>query len=307
MKIAVIGAGAMGLLFSGYLSAENETYLIGRNENRLKTVQDKGVLITEKDGTSKTFFPKATTDSAEIGTVDYVILLTKSMDSHTALAAHRSLIGKDTILMTLQNGAGHESVLQKFAPSAQIAIGTTQDGSSIKAENEIMHSGVGRTAIGMIANNSEKLIALQETFIKCGFDTVVSEDINQLVWDKLMINSSSSVLSGLLNMPQGYCVDDADAFEVIKLLIHESVAVANADGAVFDEAEQIARIETHLKNARGGLVSVYADLNAGRFTEVDAISGSVIKKGRALGIPTPTHKLIRRLIHALERRAAYQL
>ncbi len=305
MKIAVIGAGAMGMLFAGYLSKENETYLIGRDAQRMAVVAAQGVVITEKDGSVGTYYPQAIVNSDAVGAVDLVVLLTKAMDSRTALSAHPALIGADTVLMTLQNGSGHEAVLQEFAPLSQIAIGTTKDGSSIAGDNAIRHSGVGTTAFGMVAGDLETLAAAEQTFNACGFETAKTNDIKFLIWNKLMINVSSSVVSGLLGMPQGYCVDDAYAWEITQKLVKEAVAVANADGMEFEEEAQIARVRELLESARGGLVSVYADLKAGRFTEVDTISGSVASRGKALGIPTPTHDLIITLVHAMERRGVY--
>ncbi len=306
MKIAVIGAGAMGMLYAGYLSKQHDTYLIGRDAQRMAAADAQGVVIHEKDGSVATYHPHATTVSDAIGAVDLVVLLTKAMDSRTALAAHTGLIGKDTILMTLQNGSGHETLLQEFAPLPQIAIGTTQDGCFIMGENEICHSGVGTTSFGMVAGDIARLAPVEEAFCACGFESAKTENIKQLIWNKLIINVSSSVTSGLLGVPQGYCIDDEYAWEVTQKLIREAVAVANADGIAFDEAEQIARVRTLLENARAGLVSVYADLKAGRFTEVDTISGSVARRGKALGVPTPTHDLMITLVHAMERRGSYQ-
>ncbi|MFI3169396.1 MAG: 2-dehydropantoate 2-reductase [Faecalibacterium sp.] len=305
MKIAIIGAGAMGMLFAGYLSKENETVLIGCDARRMSVIAEKGVAITEKDGSTATYYPNALISSEEIDTQDLVILLTKAMDSRIALAANPTLFGKGTILMTLQNGSGHETILQDFAPRSQIAVGTTQDGSSITGDNSIRHSGVGTTAFGMIEGDLTLLCAAEKTFCRCGFETTKTENIKQLIWNKLIINVSSSALSGLLQMPQGYCLDDSYAWEITQMLIKEAVAVANADGMQLEETAQIARVKNLLKNARSGLVSVYADLKAGRFTEVDTISGSVIARGKALNVPTPTHQLIVNLIHAMERRKDY--
>ncbi len=307
MKIAVLGSGAMGMLFAAYLSKENETYLIGRDAARMAVVDEKGVVITEKDGSVGTYHPKAIVNSDTLGAMDLVILLTKAMDSCTALAAHPALIGENTLLMTLQNGSGHETVLQEFASLSQIAIGTTQHGSSIAGANEIRHSGAGDTAFGMVAGDVDRLAAVAETFCACGFVAEKTENIKKLIWNKLIINVSSSVLSGLLGMPQGYCLDDSYAWEITQKLIKEAVAVANADGIEFDEETQINRVKTLLENARAGLVSVYADLKAGRFTEVDTISGSVVARGKSLGVPTPTHELVIQIVHAMERRSVYQL
>lgn len=307
MKIAVIGAGAMGMLYAGYLSKAHEVYLVGRDATRMSAAQANGIVITEKDGSTATYRPHAIVDSEGVGAMDVVILLTKAMDSRTALAAHPTLIGEDTILMTLQNGAGHETMLQEFASLSQLAIGTTQHGCSISGENTIRHSAIGPTVFGMVDGDLESLAPIEAALNECGLEAQKTPQIKELIWNKLMINTSSSVMAGLLAVPQGYCLDDAYAWEIVQSLIKESVKVANADGMAFDATEQIARVETLLSNARAGLVGIYADLQAGRMTEVDTISGSVVARGAQLGVPTPTHALIVQIIHAMERRAEYRV
>ena len=92
------------------------------------------------------------------------------------------------------------------------------------------------------------------------------------------------------------------AWSIEQKLIREICAVASADGYFFDPEEQIARLETHLINAKNGFASIYADLKNGRKTEVDVICGAVSAAGKRLGIPTPTQDLMIELVHAMEER-----
>lgn len=110
LRIMVLGAGAMGMLFGGYLSEQNEVWLLDVDSSRVDKINADGVLIREPDG-DRTFRPKAVTSAAGLRTMDLVIVFVKAMYTVDALFCNRSLIGEDTYLMTLQNGAGHEAKL----------------------------------------------------------------------------------------------------------------------------------------------------------------------------------------------------
>ena len=140
-------------------------------------------------------------------------------------------------------------------------------------------------------------------FAGCGFPCEVCSQVQGMIWDKLMINASSSVLSGILQVAQGYVEQDSHAWTLAEKLIRELCAAATADGYPFDAEEQIARIRLHLQKAPDGFTSIYADLKAGRRTEVDVINGAVVEAGHRHNIPVPTHEFVVELVHAMEDRA----
>ena len=303
MKIAVLGAGAMGMLFGGYLSRKNEVYLIEVNEDRVRFINENGLRIREKDGSDGTYFPKAVSKTDGIGPVDLVIVFVKAMFTVDALAGNRGLIGPDTYIMTLQNGAGHEAKLLQFADEKHVVIGSTQHNSSIIENGHVNHGGSGMTSIGLPGGGSEVLAPIAETLTACGFDCVTSNEVKKQIWTKLFTNTAASSLTAVLQVPLGYIYSDPAAHELMVTLCKEAVAVANAEGfATFDEAEVIAGVETVCKNAPNGYTSIYADVRDGRRTEVDTISGSVVDAAHHLNVPVPCHETIVSLIHALERR-----
>ena len=303
MNIALIGPGAMGLLFGGYLSKHHDVTLIGSNPENMRYIEEHGVAILATDGTEETFRPHATADASHLGPADLVLLFVKSGITGKVLEQNRNLIGPDTILMTLQNGAGHENVLKKYTDEEHVLIGTTQQGSSRRTPVSIYHSGLGSTSIGAITGDSSRFARVAEAFSVCGFPCEVSDQVRGMIWNKLMINASSSVLSGVLQVPQGYVASNPAAWSIAENLITEICAVAAAEGYRFDAADQIARIRKHLEKAPDGLTSIYADLKAGRITEAPVINGAVVDAARRLGIPVPTHETILALVHAMEERA----
>lgn len=302
MKIVLVGPGAMGLLFGGYLSQKNDVTLVGRNADIMKKIDKDGVRIQDADGKKEIYHPHATAEADKLTEAELVLLFVKAGDSEAALHSVKHLIGPETFLMTLQNGVGHEKLLLQYAPKERVIIGTTNQGSYRLDETSVCHSGLGDTALGAVSGSGETFASVAETFQACGFPCKLSAQVKGMIWNKLMINASSSVLSGILQMPQGYVVENKAAWNMAQKLIKEICAVATADGYPFSEDEQIERIDRHLRNAPGGYTSIYADLKAGRKTEVAVINGAVVEAGQRLGIPTPTHELILNMVQAMEGR-----
>ena len=132
MRIAVIGAGAMGSIYGGRLSQNNEVYLVDTNPAVIEAVNSNGLTL-EENGQDITFHPKALADTKDLKPVDLIILFVKALYSKAALEGNRNLIGPETYLMTLQNGSGHEDILSGFAPVERIIIGTTEDNGAVLA------------------------------------------------------------------------------------------------------------------------------------------------------------------------------
>ena len=304
MRIAVIGAGAMGALYGGYLSRKHDVLLVDVNQTQVDTINAKGLSIHEPDGSVTLCHPKAVLDTQGMEPVDVIILFVKAMFSDSALANNRSLIGPDTMVMTLQNGSGHEDTLLKYVDREHVVIGTTQHNSAVLGFGEIRHGGSGKTCIGCLDGGAQRLAPIAEAFAQSGLETVCDDQVQRLIWDKLFTNVSLSVLTGVLQVPMGFIARDAHAWALCQTLVREAVAVAAGDGYVFDVEEKIAQVRAVSEKSPEGLTSIYADLKNGRKTEVDTISGSVVRASRRNGVPAPTHEAMVALVHAMEAKAA---
>ena len=302
MKIAVIGAGAMGSIYGGHLSEHNDVIMVDTSQEVVNQINYRGIVLQEK-GENHTFRPEAVTSAEGIGPVELIMLFVKSLYSDNALERNRNLIGPDTYVMTLQNGSGHEDILGKFVPEERIIIGTTNDNGVLLGPGYIRHSGSGETCFGLSAGQENPfLLQLKKELDNCGFQATVSGDIRQMIWDKLFINVSLSVVTAILQVDMGFIAENEHAWKLAGRLIHEAVEVANRQGLGFDE-EEIAREvrETSLKNPKG-CTSIRADLRDGRRTEVDTISGAVVEAARRLGMDVPYHEMAVELVHSMENR-----
>ena len=302
MRIAVIGAGAMGSIYGGRLSLHNDVFLIDTNQAVVDQINNQGLKIQE-NGEDITFHPTALTSTQGQKPMDLVILFVKALFSKAALAANQGIIGPDTYLMTLQNGSGHEDLLEEFAPKDHIIIGTTEDNGAVLACGHVRRGGFGKTNIGMLTDDTEHFLPkLKETLDSCGFVGCIHENIQQLIWNKLFTNVSLSALTGVLQIPMGFIADNDHAWNIAKKLIHEAVEVAHGLGLKTDEAEITGKVRLTSINSPEGITSICADLKNGRRTEVNTISGSVVRAAEKCGVPVPTHELMVELIRAMEDR-----
>ena len=310
LKIAVIGPGAMGMLFAAKLSQTADTVLIGNNRKNIAELQAHGVHL--KDGDESVYPVPSFLNGEYREPADLVILFTKAYLTEEAISANRNIISPDTYLLTLQNGMGHADVLGKFASPFRILIGTTEEGSSRENAYAAVHTGRGKTVFGFphadAAAEEGKQAAerFAELFSEAGFPCTVSDDISRAVWNKLMINASTSVLCGVIQKPQGFLAGDPYARMIWQGLIREICAAAEADGYHFDPEEQIERLQNHLQNAPDGFPSIAADLKNGRKTEVDFISGAVVRSAEKNGLMVPYEKLMVQLVHAMETKSQNQ-
>lgn len=302
MRIAVIGAGAMGSIYGGRLSQHNEVILVDTNEKVVDQICKNGLKIDE-NGTTDCYHPAALCDTSNEKPADLVILFVKALFSRSALENNRSLIGPDTRLMTLQNGAGHEDLLKEFVNEDRVIIGTTEDNGAVLDFGHVRRGGTGVTNVGMLTEDKDGFLGrLKETFDSCGFEVRIHENIQYLIWDKLFTNVSLSALTGILQVDMGYIAADEYTWKLCRQLIHETILTAAAAGLEFDEETVAEKVKKTSLNNPSGCTSIRADLRDGRRTEVDTISGAVVRAAKKYNVEVPGHEFVVNLVHAMEGR-----
>ena len=300
MRIAVLGGGAMGALYGGYLRLKHEVVIVDVNAALVEKINSEGLVIAEPDGSKAVYHPQAAVNTEGMAPADLIIVFVKAMFSRSALSANRSLIGKDTYILTLQNGSGHERTLMEFCDRAHVVIGTTQHNSAVTGLGEIRHGGSGMTHVGCIEGDAKRLAPIAQALTESGLEADCSENVMKLIWNKMFTNVSASVLTGVLQVPLGYIAKDANAWALCERLVREAVAVAAGEGLDFDVEEKLAEVRAVCEKSPEGITSICADLAKGRRTEVDTISGSVVAASRRNGVPAPTHEAMVALVHAME-------
>jgi 2-dehydropantoate 2-reductase len=144
-------------------------------------------------------------------------------------------------------------------------------------------------------------------FNRAGIETRINDDVDTLLWSKLIVNVGINALAALLRVPNGVLAEVAECGELMAEAVAEAVAVARALGIDFDDDQQLDRVRQVCVQTRANRASMLQDVLRGAPTEIDVINGAVVAKGREVGIATPVNLLLTRLVKALEATAAQRI
>lgn len=304
MKIAVLGAGALGCAIGGALAqAGNSVVLINRNAAHVEAINNQGLRMRTPAG-EQTVRTAATTSAAGLGPVDLVIVLVKSFHTEAAMSAATALIGPQTTVLSLQNGLGHEDVLAQIVGREHVLAGKTYVGGVLLAPGQIISGTEGKeTLIGELDGRiSERAQHIAATFNAAGLTTTVSDNILGTMWDKLLINVSTGAVSGITRLTYGplYGIPEIEATAVAA--VREAMDVAQAAGVRLSYTDPR---DAWLK-ARAGLpddfkTSMLQSLEKGSVTEIDFINGAVVRWGQRCGVATPVNATLVACIKGVER------
>jgi 2-dehydropantoate 2-reductase len=298
MKIFIVGAGALGSLFGGLLArAGAQVYLYNpSNIEHIRAIERAGLFI-EREGATIRVSVRAMITPDSIEEADLVGIFVKAHQTAQALASIAPRLRSQTWVLSVQNGTGMEEEILKFVAKERFLRGVTAQGATLLRSGRVRWAGIGPTKLGRwegpLVPETEKLIAL----FRCAeIETEYSEEIERLLWEKLIINCAINPLTALFNQPNGAIVHDPELREIAGVIAQETLRVARAHGVTLSEAEAVARVETVARKTAQNISSMLQDVRRGRSTEIEYINGAVVREGRRLGMATPLNLLLMRLV-----------
>lgn len=299
MKIAVIGAGAMGCYFGGYLSLKNEVIFIDSYESVVNSINTHGIYLTEVDDTVVHFGNVKAFQSGKFNEiVDLVIVLVKTTYTLDALELNKNLIGEETIALTLQNGGGNDLKLAKYFKPENIILGTTTNNCVNLGNGKTKHSGLGKTYFGS-NSNLELASKICLLFNNCCIKSDVASNINCLIWNKLFVNLVVNCLTALLEMPIGFMLHNEPSKKFVKCILSEAIQIANQEGLNYKLADVYADVYKIIEEQAKGYASMCQDRRRHAKLEIDAINGYVVLKGKEYNIATPYNELMVVIMNAV--------
>lgn len=303
MRICILGAGALGSAIGGTLAeAGHDVTLVNRNHLHIEAIRDRG-LVLRSDGRDRTVRLAAATDTNGLATVDLVIILVKALDTEAAALSARTILGPDSILMSLQNGLGQEEVLTSILGHQYVIGGRTYAGGVMLAPGHVLSGVRGKeTIIGELDGvASPRVAALAESLTAAGVETRASAQIWTEIWDKLLVNVSTGALAAVTGLTYGQLYQLPEIEEMAVAAVTEAMAVAGALGIPLTTRDP----RTPWLKAAAGLppefkTSMLQSLENRRRTEIDFINGAVLREGRRAGVPTPVNAALVALVRAIE-------
>ena len=304
MKICLIGAGALGSTIGGTLAKGGaQVWLIDPFQAHVDAINAQGLRMLEA-GVETTVAVTACTHAGQVGAVaDLVIVLVKSYHTREAVRAAATIIGPATVVMSLQNGLGHEDILAEEVGRGRVMAGKTYVGGVFLAPGHVRSGVVGKeTIIGELDGTiSPRAQSIAGYFNAAGLLTHLSDNIIGTMWDKLFINVAGGGLTAITGLTYGGLYASPILEETALAAIGEGITVAQAAGV----AISITDPRTAWTMASAGLpaefkTSMLQSLQSGNATEVDYIHGSVVRWGAKLGVATPVNATIVACVKGIE-------
>jgi len=297
MRIAVMGAGAIGCYFGGLLAkAGHDVVLIGRAQH-VDAVRANGLLFE-----SKAFHGHipigATTEASGVAGAELVLFSVKSADTESAGAEILPHLKSDATILCLQNGVDNAERLRTVVPQTVIAS-AVYVATEMAGLGHVKHNGRGELAI----ENSPETPKIADVLKAAGIPVTISDHVRDVLWTKLITNCVVNPLSALADLSYQPLMQVEGMQAVVKGVIAECCAVAKALGVnvpanIEDVVLSIPKTMPHQKS------STAQDLARGKPTEIDYLNGYVIRQGAKLGIPTPMNLVLHALVKGREAHSA---
>lgn len=289
MKVAVVGPGALGILFAARLcQAGISATLVDHRSDRVKRLAKSGITV-RTDGDDLHAKPSFTT-STPTGQ-DLFIVLTKS-------GSTSSLKIPNTVpVLTLQNGLGNVEALCKTVGSSKVIAGSTSEASTLLDERVIQHAASGDTSFG--AWTSCPTDVAEEALKAAGFNYSLTTSPGQMIWEKTVINAGINPLTAIMDVPNGKLVENRETRALMRDLVVEAAKVASTEGYRFDYS-LVEKAEEVCFNTATNISSMLQDIRAKRGTEIEAISGEILRRGEVASLQLPRTRVIYQLIKGME-------
>ena len=296
MKIAVMGAGAVGCYYGGMLGrAGHDVTLIGRPQH-VEAIQRDGLRL-DAPGVDAPVRVHATTEANGVRDADLVLFCVKSTATESAGRELLPFLAPHAVVLTLQNGVDNADRLQAVLPDHRVIPTVVYVATEMVGPGHVRHHGRGELVIGPSPRSADVVEALRAA----GVQTDVSDNVLGALWEKLLMNCVYNALSALSQTPYGRLIDGVEVRSAMRDVMEECLAVAAAAGvrvgpSMWDAVERIAvTMPTQLS-------STAQDMARNRPSEIDHLNGYVVRKGAELGVPTPANRVLYALVKLNEAR-----
>lgn len=297
MKIAVMGAGAVGCFYGGMLArAGHEAVLVARPAH-VAAIRADGLLLDTQTFQERVRL-QADTEPAAVAGAQCVLFCVKSTDTESAGRAMAPHLGAGTVVLSLQNGVDNAERLQQLL-GRPVLPAVVYVAAGMAGPGHVRHHGRGELVIAPSPASGD----IASSFAAAGIPVEISDNVAGALWAKLVLNCVYNPISAITQLSYGEIVN-SPGLEVPRMMddiVHECMAVARACGVQLPEgtAEAVLPLARSMATQ---VSSTAQDLARGHRSEIDHLNGYVVRRGEALGIPTPANRMLHTLVRLLEKR-----
>ena len=306
MEIVVVGPGAIGCLFAAYLArAGGAVLLLDHRPERAKQLGERGITVESERGGFHVRM-QVTTKPAEIKSAELLILCVKANSTADAAARLKGTISPQSHLLTLQNGLGNVERLGELFDSWRILAGATSHGATLLEVGRVRHAGYGEIWLGDTGGGGSslagraKLQDLAAILNGAGLQAQVVDDIEAVLWRKLVVNVGINALTAILGVPNGELLRIHECTSLMQGAVAEAVEVASYCGIQLKAREEIERVRAVCRSTSENISSMLQDVRRKKKTEIEQLNGVVVKMAASYGMTAPVNEVLTSLVRSLE-------
>jgi 2-dehydropantoate 2-reductase len=292
--ITILGTGAMATLFAARLGPVTPVTLLGTWADAIDKINRDGINVEGGQPVKVA----ATTNPADCQGSQFALVLVKAWQTPRVASQIETFLPPDGIALTLQNGLANFETLAAKLGKARTALGTTTLGATLLGPGHVKEGGRGPIHVA----EHHQLAPLVELLRSASFDVIQSpiNNLQSLVWGKLVVNCAINPLTALLRIPNGELLVRPDALAVMEAAAHEVAAVAGVKGIQLPFDDAAAQAQTVARATAENQSSMLQDVLHNRPTEVDAINGALVKAAIEVGVPVPVNETLWRLVRGMD-------
>jgi len=297
MKFLIVGPGAMGSLFAARLAkfANQDVVLLDYKRNRADFLNKNGIKVEGIKGEFHVYVPVITKDEMAFRP-EFIMIFVKAYNTKNVAYELRNIIDSESVVVTLQNGLGNIEIL-KDVLKKKIYGGVTAEGATLLSIGHVRHAGYGDTIIGP---KDKRLVKLKDILNKAGFKTELSDDIEGLIWGKLLINVGINALTAITRLRNGMLPTIKGTKEIMDECLKEAMEVIKKKKIKLPYEDPIQKTYEVCKKTSNNISSMLQDILNQKFTEIDFINGAIVKEAERLGISAPVNKTLTCLVQAIQ-------
>lgn len=303
MKIAIVGAGAMGSVYAGLLAeAGHEVWAIDTWQAHLDAIRETGLRVEGASGDRVVTTLRTAPTPEATGTCDLYVIATKASGVGPAARGITPVMGPDSLVLTIQNGLGSGERIAEHMPTGNVLLGVADGfGAAMKGPGHVHHAAMKLIRIGEMAGGlTDRLEKVAAVWREAGFNARAFEDIDQLIWEKFLCNVTLSAPCTAFGCTVGELMAHPKRWAIALGCLEEAYRLGLAKEIAFSFDDPVAYVTAFVTAIPDARPSMLLDHMARRPSEIDAINGQIPLLGAQLGIATPYNQTLCAVVRARE-------
>jgi 2-dehydropantoate 2-reductase len=292
-SILIVGTGALATLFAArFAKADLSVTMLGTWAEGLTALNEKGVQV---EGEGRAYPVRATNNPKDCKDMHFALVLVKAWQTERAARQLEECLPGEGVVLTLQNGLGNDTILAEILGKERVKLGVTTVGATLVSPGICCLGGDGPVSLDL----QPKLSPIEKMIRKAGFEVNIVNDLQSLIWGKLVVSSAINPLTALLTVKNGELLERSSARELMGELALETARVAKSQGVLLPFPDPIRAAEEVARQTSENLSSMLQDVLRGAPTEIDAINGAVVQLARQTNLQVPVNRTIWSLVKAI--------